>query len=72
MEHELINAYPVLVEKPGTFVAQFSYTVAILKGQIMVLAGLPLNEALFVSEHEIKDDKVLELLNTSIEKKKKK
>jgi hypothetical protein len=29
MENELLNVYPVLVEKTGDFVAHFKYTVLI-------------------------------------------
>lgn len=60
-----------MAEKAGELVAQFSYTVAILKSQVMVLSGLPLAEDKFHSEHKLKDEKILELLATSIEKKKK-
>ena len=31
MKHELLEGYPVLAEKNGDFVAQFKFTVMILK-----------------------------------------
>lgn len=40
-----------MAEKAGDVVAQFTYTVAILKGQTLVLAGLPLSEDKFKSAH---------------------
>jgi methionine aminopeptidase len=55
LDHELLIPYPVLVEKVGTFVAQFKITVMITKGKTTALNGLPINESLFKSEHEIKD-----------------
>ncbi len=30
LKHELLHSYPVLVEKPGSFVAQIKFTVIIL------------------------------------------
>lgn len=32
LEHDLLNNYPVLLEKPGEIVASFKYTVALLSG----------------------------------------
>jgi methionine aminopeptidase len=55
LDHELLIPYPVLVEKVGTFVAQFKITVMITKGKTTALNGLPINESLFKSEHTIKD-----------------
>lgn len=31
-EHDLLNPYPVLLEKPGEIVASFKYTVVIMPG----------------------------------------
>ena len=55
LDHELLIPYPVLVEKPGDFVAQFTTTIMITKGKTTALTGLPLDEALFKSENELKD-----------------
>jgi methionine aminopeptidase len=62
LEHELLVPFPVLVEKPGTFVAQFKFTVMITKGKTTALTGLPLDESQFKTEHEIKDQAILDLL----------
>lgn len=59
LEHELLQPFPVLVEKPGNVVAQFKVTVMITKGKTTVLTGIPLDESLFKSEHEIKDKEIL-------------
>jgi hypothetical protein len=62
----------VLIEKPGSLVAQFKITVMITKGKTTALTGLPLDEKLFQSVHEIKDEEVLKLINLSMEKKEQK
>jgi len=59
----LFHAYPVLTEKPGEFVAQFKYTVAILKNGVAVLAGLPLNVENYKSEHKIENEELVKLLS---------
>lgn len=72
LDHELLVPYPVLVEKAGTFVSQFKVTVMITKGKTTALTGLPLDETLFKSEHEIKDEEILKLINLSMDKKEQK
>lgn len=66
LEHELLVPYPVLTEKAGAFVAQFKFTVMITKGKTTALTGLPLDEALFKTENELKDQAVLDLLAVTI------
>jgi len=68
-KHDLFAGYPVLTEKPGEFVAQFKYTVAILKNGTVVLAGLPINVENYKSEHKIEDAEIVTLLAQSLEKK---
>lgn len=69
LDHELLIPYPVLVEKPGAVVAQFKITVMITKGKTTALTGLPFDESLFKSEHEIKDEEILKLISLSMDKK---
>ena len=66
VEHELLNNYPVLIEKPGEIVAHFKSTVLILANRIMAITGLPLDATHFKSEHSIKDESILNLINVSI------
>ena len=66
LEHELLVPFPILVEKPGNLVAQFKFTVMITKGKTTALTGLPIDEAQFKTEHEIKDQAILDLLAVSI------
>jgi len=69
-KHSLFYPYPVLTEKSGEFVAQFKYTVAILKNGLLVLAGLPAElEGKVKSEHKITDEAVLKTLAESLDKK---
>lgn len=43
--HDLITGYPVLIEKPGEYVAQFKCTIAVQPTSTVVLAGgLPLSD----------------------------
>lgn len=44
----------------------------ITKGKTTALTGLPIDEALFKSEHEIKDEQILKLINLSMDKKEQK
>lgn len=67
-KHDLFHAYPVLTEKPGEYVAQFKYTIAILKNSVVVLAGLPLNVENYKSEHKIENEELVKLLAQSTKK----
>lgn len=67
-KHDLFHAYPVLTEKQGEYVAQFKYTIAILKNSVAVLSGLPLNVENYKSEHKIENEELVKLLNQSTKK----
>lgn len=71
LEHDLLVPYPVLVEKQGDLVAQFTITVMITKGKTIALTGLPIDEELYKTENSIKDEEILKLLTQSLEKPKK-
>jgi len=58
----LLIPYPVLAEKTGEVVAQFKFTVMITKGKTTALTGLPINEAEFKADFELKNQQVLDLL----------
>jgi len=62
LEHDLLNNYPVLLEKSGEFVASFKYTVLILPGGTLQITGLPLTEDAFKSENKVTDETVLHFL----------
>lgn len=60
-----------MTEKAGSVVAQFKITVMITKGKTTALTGIPIDESQFKSDHELKDEAILQLLATSMDKKKK-
>lgn len=66
VEHELLNNYPVLIEKTGEIVAHFKYTVLILANRILAITGLPLDVTHFKSENSLKDESILNLINVRI------
>ena len=68
LDHELLVPYPVLTEKPNQYVAQFKVTVMITKGKTTALTGLPIDESLFKTDKEIKDEDILKLLSMSMDK----
>lgn len=52
--HDLLTAYPVLVEKPGEFVVQFKCTIAVQPRSTVILAGLqPVTKERFETEKQI-------------------
>lgn len=44
----------------------------ITKGKTTALTGLPIDESLFKTEHEIKDEELLKLITLSMDKKEQK
>eukprot|EP01017_Pseudomicrothorax_dubius_P027121 TRINITY_DN3087_c0_g1_i2.p1 TRINITY_DN3087_c0_g1~~TRINITY_DN3087_c0_g1_i2.p1 ORF type:complete len:364 (-),score=126.71 TRINITY_DN3087_c0_g1_i2:36-1127(-) len=66
MKHDLLNPYPILVEKTGEFVAHFQWTVLILKGGTICTTGLPINVDQYKTQNKIEDAGVLELLTVRI------
>jgi methionine aminopeptidase len=71
ISHDLLTAYPVLVEKTGEFVAQFKCTVAILPKSTIVLAGgdllLPVER--FETEKKVNDVELISILESDLWKK---
>ena len=62
MKHDLLEGYPVLAEKPGDFVAQFKYTIMILKNKTVRIAGLDLDEGLFATDKAVSKKETQDLL----------
>lgn len=67
LKHDLLNGYPVLLEKKGDLVAQFKLTVMILQGGTITITGVPLDLTKFKSENSIVDEGVLQLLSVHFE-----
>merc|ERR1719231_1332590 len=55
--HELLHQYPILVEKPGEFVAHFKYTVLLLPGGTKKITGIDFSQekVLPMKEGGVKD-----------------
>jgi methionine aminopeptidase len=63
LRHELLEAYPVLTERSGEFVAQFQFTVMLLPGGAKRVTGLPFaQDAITKSSFSITDPTLLSLL----------
>jgi curved DNA binding protein len=70
LEHDLLSHYPVLVEKPGEFVAQFKCTVAVLPRSTVVLAGdMPLAKERYETEKKIQNEELTNLIAGDLWKK---
>merc|ERR1719197_628894 len=71
VKHDLFIEYPVLYEKPEEFVAQYKFTQIMLPSgnTARITSGPPVNAS---SENAVTDEKLLELLAQSTDKKKKK
>merc|ERR1740123_531795 len=74
LNHELLADYPVLHERDGEFIAQFKFTVVVRpNGFCLRTCGTPsINKDIIKTELQVQNPKLIELLNTSWEKKKKK
>jgi len=70
LKHDLFHLYPVLIEKPGEYVAQFKFTVLIQANGTKRLNHF--NLPTVTSEYKITDNDVLQLLATNVEPTKKK
>jgi len=70
INHDLLHMYPVLTEKTGDFVAQFKATIALLPSGALVLNEVPFENELYESTSKIEDKAILELLATSLDRKK--
>mmetsp|Transcript_24691 Transcript_24691/g.24252 ORF Transcript_24691/g.24252 Transcript_24691/m.24252 type:complete len:228 (+) Transcript_24691:462-1145(+) len=73
IQHELLNQYPVFIEKPTDFVAQFKCTIAILPRSTVVLCGnQPFNVERFETEKKIENEELKALLASELWKKEEK
>jgi len=68
--HDLLTAYPVLVEKSNEIVAQFKCTIAVLPKSTVILAGdIPLALERFETDKKVKDLELINLLEGDLWKK---
>jgi len=70
VKHELVDAYPILYEKPGEYVAQFKFTALLTPSQTMKLTSHPLP---FVkSDYTITEPSINSLLSLGTKRSSKK
>ena len=66
-QHDLVYAYPVMVEKDGDWVAQCKMVVWVTERGAVKLCGLPVDAAAAgKSEHKVTDEEVKKLLNQGV------
>ncbi|XP_077583232.1 proliferation-associated protein 2G4-like [Stigmatopora nigra] len=68
-KHELLQPFSVLHEKEGEFVAQFKFTVLLMANGPHRITGGPFERELYKSEHEIQDEELKTLLQSSASRK---
>ncbi|XP_077459989.1 proliferation-associated protein 2G4-like [Stigmatopora argus] len=68
-KHELLQPFSVLHEKEGEFVAQFKFTVLLMANGPHRITGGPFEPELYKSEHEIQDEELRTLLQSSASRK---
>jgi len=56
LKHNMLQSFPVLVERVGEFVAQFKYTVQIYPNGINVTTSVPFDEAAYTTDKVLPDD----------------
>ena len=68
--HDLLTAYPVLVEKNGEFVAQFKATIAVLQKSTVILSGdIFLAIERFETDKRIQNPELVALIESELWKK---
>ena len=67
IKNELLHGYPVLTEKKGEIVAQFTYTIAVRNEGPIIISGLPLDVSKFESDKKITDKNIIELLSSDLD-----
>ena len=67
IKNELLHGYPVLSEKKGEIVAQFTYTIAVRNEGPIIISGLPLDVSKFESDKKVTDKNIVELLSSDLD-----
>ena len=58
VKNDLLHGYPVLTEKKGEIVAEFTYTIAVRNEGPIVISGLTLDKNEFETDKKITDEKI--------------
>eukprot|EP01137_Pigoraptor_chileana_P009412 Opistho-2@57628 len=72
LKHNVVEAFNVLYEKDDELVAQFKFTALITANGTIRINGLPVDAALYKTEHAIQDEALKTLLASSANRKAKK
>uniref|UniRef100_A0A914X121 Peptidase M24 domain-containing protein n=2 Tax=Plectus sambesii TaxID=2011161 RepID=A0A914X121_9BILA len=70
--HGLMKPYQVLYERDNEIVAQFKSTVLVMPNGLLKITGLPLDTEVYSTEHKVDDEKLSQLLASSLKPSKKK
>ena len=63
VKNDLLHGYPVLTEKKGEIVAEFTYTIAVRNEGPIVISGLNLDLDQFESDKKITDEEIKKIIN---------
>ncbi|KAF9979226.1 Proliferation-associated protein 2G4 [Actinomortierella ambigua] len=72
VKHRVVDAYEVLEEKEGEYVAQFLFTVCVMPNGPVRITSTPVDLELIQTEKKIEDEEINKLLASDIRPKKKK
>lgn len=66
-KYDLLHTYPVMTEKKGDIVAQFTYTIAVRNNGPIVVCGLPMDESLYTTDKKIEDEVICKELEKHLD-----
>ena len=67
IKNDLLHGYPVLTEKKGEIVAEFTYTIAVRNEGPIVISGLTLDTKDFESDKKITDESIIKELEKDLD-----
>ena len=67
VKNDLLHGYPVLTEKKGEIVAEFTYTIAVRNEGPIVISGLNLDLDQFESDKKITDEEIVKELEKDLD-----
>ena len=67
IKNDLLHGYPVLTEKKGEIVAEFTYTIAVRNEGPIVISGLNLDLDQFQSDKKITDENIVKELEKDLD-----
>ena len=67
VKNDLLHGYPVLTEKKGEIVAEFTYTIAVRNEGPIIISGLNLDTAQFESDKKIENEEIKKELEKDLD-----